>query len=310
MLDELLGKLETGTSGTFTSQSVEDFYSNRNNPFANSALNSSGISLIKSTYYGDTVLFKSFLDSVAKASNSYSVTASNGTAGTLNNADNSETYLLNANGFDYTAVIEKGLMGAIIYYQATTNYLSQNGIGSSIDNTTVVNGQGTTMEHNWDQAFGYFGVPTDFPNNTNGVRFFGEYTLEIDPSLKTNAAMMNAFLKGRAAISNKDTNTKDAQAAFLVAEWEKLVAASAIHELNEAKGSLGFDGPRNHVVSECYGFVLALKYNPSRKISDAQIQAILAYFPSNLYKITLTDINNIINTISSIYGFDSIKSTI
>ena len=48
-----------------------------------------------------------------------------------------------------------------------------------------------------------------------GLRYFGSYSNQVDPGLGSNTTIMNAFLKGRAAISAKDLDTKTAQASVI-----------------------------------------------------------------------------------------------
>ena len=66
-------------------------------------------------------IFDGLFDAIAAASQS-TVAASNGQAGVATNSDGTKNYLLNENGVEYTQVIEKGLMGACFYYQATAIY--------------------------------------------------------------------------------------------------------------------------------------------------------------------------------------------
>ena len=72
---------------------------------------------------------------------------------------------MDANGIEYTQLIEKGLMGAVFYYQITNVYLGDGKM--DVDNADQVdpdNGKYyTTMEHHWDEAFGYFSDAVDFP---------------------------------------------------------------------------------------------------------------------------------------------------
>lgn len=197
-------------------------------------------------------------------------------------------------------------MGGLITYQIVNNYMD-GGISSSVNNTTVVTGSGTTMEHNWDSAFGYWGVPIDFPTNKTGVKFWGSYSTQVDSGYKVNKILMDAFLKGRAAISNKDDKTKLAQATIILEAFEKLTGAAALQEVKEVKESINDNIVRNSRLSECYGFVYSLKYNPKKKITDAKINEILALFPKNFYDLTLTQLNSIRDAISAQYGFDSVK---
>jgi hypothetical protein len=202
------------------------------------------------------------------------------------------------------------LMGAVLYFQAVSVYLSDEKIGPSVDNTTVVEGKGTNMEHHWDEAFGYLGVPKDFPANQTGIRYWAKYITARNGLLGSNEKIMNAFIKGRAAISNKDMVTKDQCVATIRDEWEKAAAATAISYLNGAKKDFADDSKRNHQLSEAYAFVLSLKYNPTRKITLAQIDEVLAHLGSNYYDITTANIDAARDQLSTIYGFDSIKNTL
>jgi hypothetical protein len=114
-------------------------------------------------------------------------------------------------------------------------------------------------------------------------------------------------LKGRAAISAKDNATITAQANIILNTMERLTAAGALQEINEIKESISDNIARNSRLSECYGFVYSLKYNPKKVITDAQINAILALFPKNFYDLTLTDINNIQTAVATQYNFVSVE---
>ncbi len=310
MLQELDLEMKKGNAGTVVEATkLKNMFANENAPFSNAALNADSKELKDKTFVPDHFLFESMMDSVALASTS-TVKGQDGVAGIVTSIDGSKQYLLASNGIEYTQVITKALMGATFYYQVAATYLTEERIGNAVDNTTITPGEGTKMEHHWDEAFGYFGVPKDFPANKSGIRFWGSYSDKVDGVIGSNKTLMDAFIKGRAAISNNDMVTKDAQALLIKAEWEKLVAASAIHELNAAKVNFTDDAIRNHLLSEAIGFVMALKYNPDRKITPAEINEILDQIGINLYESSFDGVNNAIDAISDIYGFETIKATL
>lgn len=311
MLEELEGEMKKGnTAGTIVNaEKLKNMYANENAPFSNEALNTSGKQLKDKTFSLDRPFFESLLDKIAAASTS-NTPGSNGVAGVVESTDGTKSYLFDENGVEYTQVVLKGLMGAVFYHQVVGNYLTEDKIGRSVDNSTVKEGEGTPMEHHWDEAFGYFGVPVDFPANKVGARYFGKYSDQVNQAIGSNEAIMNAYLKGRAAISNKDMDTKEAQTAILIEEWEKLVAACTILEINKAKAAFGDDASRNHLLSEAIGFALALKYNPNKKITQEQINSVLEKIGDNLYEVSLEDLNEAIDIISSIYGLDNVKNNI
>lgn len=310
MLDEIGNYMkEANTQGTaLDAQKLKNMFQNQNSPFVDINLNTSGKNLKGKCFSFDQAIFEAYFDSIAIVSSS-TVAGSNGTPGVVVSSENtSKAYLLSASGISYRDLILKHMMGAVFYYQATGVYLTEDKIGAAVDNSTVVSGEGTAMEHHWDEAFGYFGVPVDFPTNKTGLKYWGNYSNQVDAPTGLNTILMDAFIKGRYFISAKDMTAKDTQVNILSSNWEKVVAASAIHELNEAKTVFADDAVRCHLISEAMGFVLSLKYNPNKKISQPSIDMVMTYLGENLYTVSLTDINNAIALLSSTYEFDSIKS--
>ena len=309
MLDEISTYMSTGNTAltVLDPLKLKDMYANVNDRFANAALNTSGKQLKNKTFILDQALFEAYMDTIAM--HSASVTAgSMGVAGVVvSSSDPTKKYLQGPNGIEYAQIIKKGLSGAVFYYQAMDTYLANL---VTDDNTTVVPGEGTAMEHHFDEAFGYIGVPTDFPTNVTGLKYWGDYCNKVNPLLGTNATLMNACLAARAAISNDDYTTRDAKVAIIRQQWEKVIAAAVIYELNRAKANITDDAIRNHYVSEAIGFIMALKYNSMKTISNAQITQSLNYLGYDIYNVTITNIDNTRNLISTIYGLDSVKDTL
>lgn len=303
MLDSISNYMKNGNKGaSLNATTMKNMYANTGNSFNNSTLDASGKQLKDKTYLADQVYFESLFDSLAVVSQSGGNVGSSGVAGVVTSSVNSsKKYLLNRNGIEYAQVIKKQLMGAVFYYQAIETYLANL---PSDDNSVVVTGDGTAMEHHCDEAFGYLGVPVNFPTNLIDLRYWGEYTNEVNAAIASNTALMNAFLKLRYAISTKDNATRDAQVIAVREQWERIVAASAILEMSEAKTNFADDAVRNHVLSEAIGFINALKYNSNKKISQTQIDAALAALGTNLYNISTTAIDNSITIINSVYNFD------
>lgn len=307
MLSEIEAYMKTGnTSGTVLSAvQLKNMYSNSGSPFSNPALNNTTKQLKNKTYALDVALVESYFDSLAIASQS-GVPGSQGVAGIVTNG--SQSYLCGANGMEYRELVEKTLMGAVFMYQATDYYLDESGIGMSVDNTTVTPGEGTDMEHHWDEAFGYFTAPINFPTNTSGLDFWSKYANTVNSALQCNQPIMQAFLAGRAAISRHQHIVKENKANEIKMWWDKICAASAIHYLNSAITYFTDDARRNHTLSEAYGFIWSLKYNPSAQINSTDWQNLINTFGGNFYTITINQINTIKNSLSTIYGMDSIKN--
>lgn len=311
MLDELSKYMKSANTANVVldTQKMKDMYANQNNAFPQEALNTSGKQLKDKTYSTDQPFFELLMDKLALASQS-TTPGSNGVAGVVTSKDGAKSYLLDENGFEYAQIIEKGLMGALLYYQATAVYLSEEKTGDAVDNAAVKEGEGTKMEHHWDEAFGYLGVPVNFPTNTQGIRYWGKYVNSRDAKLGSNAKLMNAFLKGRAAISNKDMKGKNEAIPVIREEWEKAIAATFINYMNNAKTNSTDDAIRNHALSEAIGFIRSLKYNPAKKITDAQIDQVLAFIGTNLYDVKVTDLDKARDLIATVYGLNDMKDTL
>ncbi|MCB0582267.1 MAG: DUF4856 domain-containing protein [Phaeodactylibacter sp.] len=235
-------------------------------------------------------LFEQLMDVIAQASTS-AVAGAPGQAGVVASADGAKQYLLNENGVEYAQLIEKGLMGACFYYQATAVYMADEKM--NVDNTDVTPGEGTAMEHHWDEAFGYYGVPRSFPADTEPVFFWGVYSNRRDPLLGVNRKMMDAFLKGRAAISAGKLEVRDEAIAEARANWELISGATAISYLNTALENFDDFALRAHALSEAIAFTYALQFNPERSFSVEEVNQALRligggsedFFEMNLYEV-------------------------
>lgn len=293
------------TQPTISAQKLKDMYVNANSQFTTVGLSSSGIQLKDKT--GNAFSFATTLEasfdgaepaSITSALNPTITTASSGVKGKL--ISPARAILVDANGFEYKEVAEKGIMGAVFYYQATT-LLSTIG---SLDNSTLINGS-TAQEKAWDEAFGYFGVPIAFPTNTVGLKNWGSYCNSVNVAIGSNATIMNAFLKGRAAIVNKDNTGRDAARAIVIATWEKVAAAKCISYLKGAKTNLSDQATVHHNLSEGFGFVTSFQYNPSKTISNADINLLLSYFGTNLYDLQTSNLDLAISKLESVFGLNA-----
>lgn len=279
MLSELSAYMKTANTpgaAALDATKMKDMYSNSNSPFAEASLNSATNKQLKNkTITGMAATFERYLDNAAANSLQTSATASNGTAGIATTNEGS-TYLVNENGIEWVQIFEKSLIGACFYYQATAVYMGEGKM--DVDNTTVTPGEGTDMEHHWDEAFGYLGVPIDFPSNTSNLKFWGKYLNVHENVYPLNQRMMDAFLKGRAAISNNDLTTRDEQITALRKDWELVTVATAIYYLNKTKDVVTTNQQRGlHFLSEVYGFISSIKWGAGTgSITTTQVDVILA----------------------------------
>lgn len=232
----------------------------------------------------DEQFFESLFQAAADASQQgvNGVMAENGQAGLLIRENNGNTVLVDANGREFTQLIEKGLMGSVMYSQIYNTYLTDTRIGDDVENTELVEGKSyTSMEHHWDEAFGYWNPPLDFTSNwpadrASEDRFWSHYSNTVDPLLGTNDLIMNAFKEGRTAIVNNDLEGKNAQRDVLYEKLELVAAAVAVHYINATLSSLndGKTGEAFHTLSEAWAFTNALKYSPNRSMSIEDIELV------------------------------------
>src|ERR1700712_1841745 len=268
-------------------------------------LNTSGVNLKSLITPAAEPAVEAIFDSVALASQS-TKTAAPGVAGISDRKT-----LLSGNGVYWRQVFTKTIMGVLIQHLTTDVYLTDS-LNSSI---TVA-----AKAHAWDQAFFLWTVPINFPANRAGVKYWGSYSSQIDSGVNkpvvnltgvnSNPTLMKAFLNGRMALNANDLFTAKDDATNVIAIYEKMEAAAALHELNEAIGNIP-NGASATVgnISESMGFINAWKFNAKRKTaSDAQVNTVIALYGTNFYNLTQANLESIKSAISAIYGWDAVKS--
>ncbi|RYM35938.1 DUF4856 domain-containing protein [Brumimicrobium glaciale] len=298
-LEEMVVVMKSGTGAMVSEQTLLDMYANTGDNGAGNFSFSSSKQLEDKTFSNDVQLFKSWMADLSAASNDFAETAASGQAGVLTSG--TSNYLFDANGYEPVQLIEKGLMGAVFMNQAVNGYFAD--AKMNVDNTNAVDAANgkfyTTMEHHFDEAFGYFGVATDFPSSIPS-NFWGKYCDKRDADLNSNSIMMNNFLKGRAAISNDDMATRNAAIKQIRLMWETISAKQAVYYLNSAKAQLGSDNAKAfHALSEAYAFAWNLRYAPleTRRMSQMDHTILMNMFPANMWDISVADINAIVTTI-------------
>ncbi len=304
MLEEMATYLKTSHGGAvLDGDKLKAMFANDGSPFSDSGLNNSGKQLRDKCFSLDQGYFEGWMD-VAAISSATGLPASDGQAGT--GTSGTSTYLFDENGKEPLQLIEKGLMGAVFYYQSVAVYLGEEEMNA--DNSTVIPGQGTAMEHHWDEAFGYTAFPPDFisPYPESGLRFWARYCNGRDPVIGCNQPLSLAFRTGRSAIGAQDYSIRDEQIAFIRQRWEEVCAATALHYLNEAIAAIGDDVVRNHTLSEALAFGLNLKYNPERRISLEQLVQFETLLGDNFYQISLDDIRSARDLIAGIYQLEEV----
>ena len=254
-----------------------------------------------------------------------------GVAGQI--ADGSSVRYVSAEGLEYNQLVNKSLIGALMLDQALNNYLSTSVLDeadnvAANDGDIVAEGQNyTTMEHKWDEAYGYvYGTSADpaNPNATIGAddSFVNKYIgrVEGDPDFAGIADdIWNAFAIGRAAIVAKNYSVRDAQVDIIREKLSDVIAIRAIYYLQQAKLALPDDrsntalyGTSFHDLSEGYGFIYSLQFTRepgtnSPYFSKSEVDAMLADLlddgPNGLWDVEPATLDELTNTIHAKFDF-------
>ena len=239
--------------------------------------------------------------------------------------DGTKKRYFSSNGLEPQQVFAKGMMGACLLDQVLNNYLSTKKLdagSNKTDNTNkvlVVGKTYTEMEHSWDEAFGYIYGYDNLISNPPVFKFWSSYINQVnaDPNFSTvKNAIFQAFVKGRAAITNADYNTRDAQVSIIKKELSKVPALRAVYYLvGEGKVKLATNDGKAafHALSEAYGFIWCLRFtqNPSTNLPYFTTEEVnglldeLVQGQNGLYDVIYlkTALDKIANKIAVRFGF-------
>ncbi|MCB0376989.1 MAG: DUF4856 domain-containing protein [Bdellovibrionales bacterium] len=195
------------------------------------------------------------------------------------------------------------------------------GKGLLADNTAQAGQAYTNLQHHWDEAFGYFGaarnyLQLDVQQVSKGIAVDsfdegeyigmdqgdGEISLQSEKNFSVavyaaqrdagaagqdtamSVSLMDAFLKGRHLLQTQPQDYLTYAQAFSVIalnEWEKAMAATAIHYINDLIADLESYGTQEYHFervakhfAEMKGFALAFQFNPSSAISLSDFEQI------------------------------------
>ena len=220
-------------------------------------------------------------------------------------------YLQDAEGREYVQLIEKGLMGAVFYNQICVVYLGEGKM--DVDNTTAVDPENgkyyTTMEHHWDEAYGYFTTALDFPASGTD-RFWGKYAAGREDLIGSASALSTAFRAGRAAIAAGDLDARDAQIAIIRTEMERMTGATAIHYLNSAVTHFADDALRNHALSEAWAFLQAIPYGHEPALNSAELASLLDTLGTDFYNVTTSNLIAVRDQVATLLNLEDVKESL
>lgn len=250
------------------------------------------------------------------------ITAEAGSAGSLQQAGGGTVRYMNGKGLEYNQAFAKGLIGGLMMDQILNNYLSPAVLdaGSNIENNNngvLEDGKTyTTMEHKWDEAFGYlYGNEADAEAPVLDVdQFLSEYLdrVEADSDFAGIASnIYNAFKLGRAAIVAGDYDLRDEQAEIIKENISIIPAVRAVYYLQSGKNKLESDkASAFHGLSEAYGFIYSLQFtrqinSTSPYVSKTEVDAYLAELMegNGFWDVTAETLDSISAEISAEFGF-------
>lgn len=306
-LDEMMKYIETGNEkGVALDVSVMQAMFENTNGNANGNFTFTSVKQLKDQCFApDQAVLEGYFQAISDVSFT-DQSAWNGQAGRISSSTGENYRMFNENGWEYAEMIEKTIMGAVFYYRATSVYLTDEGM--DVDNNEIIPGEGTAMEHHWDEAYGYFGASDSFPAEVEHARYWAKYCNRRDAYLSTNESISFAFRQGRQAMKVQRYDVRDEALEKIKLEWERVIAGSAIHYINESIANMSDDYTRNHTLSEAYAMVNCLFYNDEKSISQNEIDSVKGLIGENFYEVTLEGLQAARDKLAEIYDMNGAKS--
>ncbi|WP_018342610.1 DUF4856 domain-containing protein [Cytophaga aurantiaca] len=263
------------TNTAIDSTVMSNMFANKNSPFTGNYayLNGLDMSIKEATAFSKSnqSAVHNYLEyafgRMAYISNYTGQTASKGTPG------KNGTYLVDANGIEWAQIIQKTLIGGY-HLDYIGNVLLSKGLNA--DNQHLVTGKKyTQLEHNWDEAYGFFTVNDMYYNGTtdqaaakvSNEYYLGSYAWEYNKS--GFVKLHSAFLKGRAAIHNNDMTEVRAQAAIIRGILETAIGGAANGYMGKASDGTATEASRVHAFGEGNGFVYSTRFCTQTGADDA-----------------------------------------
>lgn len=308
MAEELRAYLNTAhqTPATITpldAAKINNMWNNTGSPFANAALNTSGLSI--KTISSNPELIKKFVDSIVIYNTN--TPATQGTGGFL--LRNSGKIIVGPRGLEYIQGYAKGYMSTAFFKEAV-RLLTEVKSVSAADTAKA--------QKIWDEAYGNLSVPNDYDtsksyasSDPNRPLFWGGYLKERGVPIKAGGIIFGAFLKGRAAIGGYDTKVRNEQADIIIAKWEQLAARAGLVYVNmpTLSNNIGNLAAQFHALSEGYGFLMALEHRPAgSKLTAANYAIIKAVMAKDFYVLInqpgFTDLVTVKNILMDTYDIE------
>ncbi|MAN58760.1 MAG: DUF4856 domain-containing protein [Flavobacteriaceae bacterium] len=340
MAGEIAGAFNDFDASTEASVKAMFAHQEGENNFSDSRLNASGKNVRSKTaaskdYFGSNATeaatikntFDGYIDNhFAEVVPNRNVAAAPGVSGQI--ADGSSPRYVAANGLEMNQIFAKGLIGALMADQMLNNYLSTSVLDEANNRTdndneiTVADKPYTTMEHKWDEAYGYlFGAAQNTANPVPAIGeadgFLNKYVGKVNSDLDFEGIaqeIFDAFKLGRAAIVAKNYEVRDQQADLIRQLVSEVIAIRAVYYLQAGKVGIqdGDFGAAFHDLSEGYGFVYSLRFTRntaddmpyfSKGEVDSFLSELLSDGSNGLWNVTPETLDRISEAIAAKFDF-------
>jgi len=221
-----------------------------------------------------------------------------------------------ADGRDLKQLIVKTLRASITFSQGVDDYLDDDepGKGLLADHSAQEDGKAyTSLEHQWDEGYGYFGAAPTYDTWSLDERSDGSVDVDANGSIdllsevswhaSTNAGKRDngsttgttfgddayqALYDGRALLASLTDNPTAAERSQLeayrddaIANWEMAIAATAVHYINDTIADMDAIGTKDYSFddhakhwSEMKAFALYPQFNRRSPMSDTDFDAL------------------------------------
>lgn len=336
MAGELFGDL---LNPEMTEEQLSNMFSNEENPFSSEDLNSSSkdikskVAASKLYFSSNTVesnaiknTFESWIsEQVTDVFPNWETLAEEGVAGQMAQGD--KTRYVNGKGIEVNQIFAKSLIGALVTDQILNNYLSEavldeaDNAEKNSDGATEEGKNYTTMEHKWDEAYGYLvghpSISSESPLASLDLhedKLLFNYLAKVDndPDFAGIAGeTFEAFKTGRAAIVAGDYELRDEQVAIIRKNLSLVSAVRSIYYLQNGKSAMANNdlGTAFHGLSEGLGFLYSLRFTHNPETGQPYIapEVVLGFLEqltsgNGLWDVTPETLDAISEAIATEFG--------
>ncbi len=218
--------------------------------------------------------------------------------------DGTTTRYLNAHGLELKEVVKNALAGALMADQMVNNYLSPailDEANNEEENNQEILTDGenyTTMEHKWDEAYGYLFADSANTSDPLEALYDADYSFLHYMTARVNEDndfsnmapdIFDAFALGRAAIVENEYEIRDQQAEIIKLKIARIYAVETVHQLQQGILALqeGNDANAYHHISQAYGLIYGLRFlrkpnTPDPYFTNNQLSVFLSHFTDDL----------------------------